>query len=302
MMTKEGFSCARTRAAGYYRVAVVKQNGEVRAISDQQSRIVDFCYQNGWALVEEYMDAGLSGADDHRPEFQRLIERATGDDHPFDVIVVDSYTRFFRDTLLFELYIRKLEAHRVRLVSVTRAIDEDDANQVIMRNVLWVFDDYRSKETSRLILRGLVENARQGFWNGATPPLGYRVIAAKTTNGRKRKCLAIDPAEAVTIKLIFNLFRLGDGASGPMGIKPIADYLNSKGYRTRVGGRFGTSNIRQILGNPTYMGRFMYNRFLPKSRQLRPVEEIIVVEVPAIIGLEDFNEVQALLLRSETAA
>lgn len=35
--------------------------------------------------------------DDNRPELQRMIERATDGDHPFDVIVVHSYSRFFRD-------------------------------------------------------------------------------------------------------------------------------------------------------------------------------------------------------------
>ena len=27
-------------------------------------------------------------------------------------------------------------------------------------------------------MRALKENARQGFWNGSLPPIGYRVVAA----------------------------------------------------------------------------------------------------------------------------
>ena len=46
-----------------------------------------------------------------------MIERACDDDGPFDLIVVHSFSRFFRDAFGLEMYVRKLAKSDVRLVS-----------------------------------------------------------------------------------------------------------------------------------------------------------------------------------------
>jgi hypothetical protein len=52
------------------------------------------------------------------------------------------------------------------------------------------------------------ENARQGFWNGALPPIGYRIVEAAEQHGhRTKKTLEIDPIQAETVRLIFRLAR-----------------------------------------------------------------------------------------------
>ena len=33
------------------------------------------------------------------------------------------------------------------------------------------------------MLRAMKENARQGFWNGSLPPIGYRVVEAAEQRG-----------------------------------------------------------------------------------------------------------------------
>ncbi|SCW57559.1 hypothetical protein SAMN02927924_01478 [Sphingobium faniae] len=47
-----------------------------------------------------------------------------------------------------------------------------------MHRIMTLFDEYQSKETAKHTLRAMNENARQGFWNGARPPIGYRVVEA----------------------------------------------------------------------------------------------------------------------------
>ena len=51
-------------------------------------------------------------------------------------------------------------------------------------------------------------------WNGATPPLGYKLIQAEKRGAKVKKKLEIDPVEAETVRLIFKLYILGDGSSG----------------------------------------------------------------------------------------
>jgi site-specific DNA recombinase len=55
-----------------------------------------------------------------------------------------------------------------------------------MRKVIALFDEYQSKENAKHVIRSMKENARQGFWNGATPPLGYRLIEAEKRGAKIR--------------------------------------------------------------------------------------------------------------------
>ena len=48
-----------------------------------------------------------------------------------------------------------------------------------MRKVIALFDEYQSKENAKHVIRSMKENARQGFWNGATAPLGYKLVEAE---------------------------------------------------------------------------------------------------------------------------
>ena len=71
----------------------------------------------GWLIAAEYIESGASATDDRRPEFQKMIERACDGENIFDVIVVHSFSRFFRDAFGLEFYVRKLAKHGVRLLS-----------------------------------------------------------------------------------------------------------------------------------------------------------------------------------------
>ena len=105
----------------------------------------------------------------------------------------------------------------------------------MVRQFLTIFDEYQSKENAKHVIRTMKENARQGFWNGSQPPLGYRTYVAEQRGAKAKKKLAIDPVEAETIRLIFKLISQGDEPPGPMGVKATASWLNEHGYRTRRG-------------------------------------------------------------------
>ncbi len=76
-------------------------------------------------------------------------------------------------------------------------------------------------------------SAKQGFWNGATPPLGYKIVEAERRGQKIKKKLDIDPVEAEIVRLIFRLYLEGDGVGGPLGVKDVTSWLNNNGYRTR---------------------------------------------------------------------
>ena len=84
-----------------------------------------------------------------------------------------------------ELCIRKLHKHGVDVVSITQPTG-DDPSQQLMRQIIGIFDEYTSRENGKNVTRAMRESAKQGFWNGATPPLGYRIIEAERAAPRSR--------------------------------------------------------------------------------------------------------------------
>ena len=159
-----------------------------------------------------------------------MIDAATTKPPAFDVILVHSFSRFFRDQFQLEFYVRRLAKAGVRLVSITQELGDDPDEQ---------HDPADHGAVRRISVQGerqaharaMKENARQGFWNGALPPIGYRIVDASEQRGhRTKKTLEIDPIQAETVRLIFRLAREGNGSSGPMGVKSIATHLNAIGH------------------------------------------------------------------------
>lgn len=54
----------------------------------------------------------------------------------------------------------------------------------MMRQIMALFDEYQSKENAKHLLRALKENARQGFWNGSLPPIGYRIVVPSSASAK----------------------------------------------------------------------------------------------------------------------
>src|ERR1700732_4667089 len=217
------------RAALYMRVSTGRQAEHDLSIPDQRSQLKSWCRAKGLDVVAEFVEAGASAGDDRRPIFQQMIERACDGEQAFDLILVHSYSRFFREAFEQEFYLRKLAKHGVRVVSITQPVgDESEPVHAMMRKVIALFDEYQSKENAKHVIRSMKENARQGFWNGATPPLGYKLIEAEKRGAKIKKKLEVDPVEAETVRLIFKLYLLGDGSSGALGVKEIVKLMYAR--------------------------------------------------------------------------
>jgi site-specific DNA recombinase len=284
------------RAALYMRVSTNRQVEHNLSVPDQRAQLTSWCKAKQWEIGAEFIEPGATATDDKRRVFQQMIERACDGEQAFDVIVVHSYSRFFRDAFGQEFYLRKLAKHGVKLVSITQPLgDEDDPAQAMMRKVIALFDEYQSKENAKHVIRSMKENARQGFWNGATCPLGYHLVEVEKRGAKVKKSLAIDAVEAETVRLIYKLYLYGDGTSGALGVKEVVKWLNRNGYRTRRGQTFGVGPVHKILTNTVYIGQWKFNQASSRSGERKPAEEIIIVNVPALIEPELFERVQQQL-------
>ena len=275
------------RAALYLRVSTTRQAKKDLSIPDQRLQAEAYCKAKGWSVITDYVEPGASATDDKRPKLQEMIADAARPDNPFDVVIVHSFSRFFRDAYQFEFYRRKLAKHGVEIASISQELGDDPMADMV-RQILTVFDEYQSKENSKHVRRTMKENARQGYWNGGPPPYGYRTAAAGMRGDTVKKKLEIEPPEAVIVRQVFDYSLQGKG------LRTIASTLNDNGLRYRNSRLFNSCLIHQILTRTTYTGHHYFNKTDSKTRKQRARSEWVEMASPVIISQETFDKAEAM--------
>jgi DNA invertase Pin-like site-specific DNA recombinase len=80
------------RVANYARVSTNSgQNPEM-----QIRELREYCKNRGWKIAGEFIDSGISGVTDSRPQLNRLMAEAHR--RRFDVVAVWDFSRFARST------------------------------------------------------------------------------------------------------------------------------------------------------------------------------------------------------------
>ena len=279
------------RAAIYVRVSTSRQAERDLSLPDQIAQCRAFCDRKDWSVAEVFQEPGASALDDDRPIFQEMIYKAKRSDKPFDFVVVHSLSRFSRDALHSEMYVRQLRKAGVQLVSITQET-ADDRDGEFYRKLLNIFDEQQSRENAKHVHRAMCENARQGFWNGSHAPFGYRVETKERRGNKDKRVLVVEEAEATLVQKIFAMAAGEEGR--PVGVKAITSFMNERGI-TRRGRRFGTGTVHELLSDTTYHGLHYFNRRDSRSGKPRPPSQWIAVHVPAIVSEEKFNAVRALM-------
>lgn len=293
--TKQACRVGRPRVAIYTRVSTDRQSAHEISEVDQLKQLRRACVEREWDIAAEFNDASSAFLGQHRPEFERMLAQAVGPDHPFDIIFVHSLSRYYRDMLMSEQRFRELERHGVQVTSLTENIDGEAG--WMMRSLIAMFNEQSSRETSKHVKRTRIENAKQGYWNGGKPPIGYMSVPCEELFGDKtKKRLAEDPEWAPIIRLIFRLHREGDGEGHPLGAVGICDYLNRHGYKSRSNGLWHASTVHRILTNEAYVGRVYMNRIDTSTGVERPRSEWVYSPAPALVSDEEFEETQIRLI------
>lgn len=81
------------------------KKGESESISNQRSILRRFAKNNHLAVVEEYVDDGVSGTTFHRPAFKRMIQDI--EDKKINMILTKDLSRLGRDYIGIGHYLEK---------------------------------------------------------------------------------------------------------------------------------------------------------------------------------------------------
>jgi DNA invertase Pin-like site-specific DNA recombinase len=106
------------RCAIYARVSTV---GNQQSPEMQVRELREYVERRGWTLAGEYIDAGVSGAKDSRPELNRLM--ADAHRRKFDVVAVWKFDRFARSVSHLLRALDTFKALGIEFVSLSESLD-----------------------------------------------------------------------------------------------------------------------------------------------------------------------------------
>jgi DNA invertase Pin-like site-specific DNA recombinase len=108
---------APIRAAIYARVSTLNgQNPDV-----QTREIEEYCQRRGFEIFSVYVDKGVSGKKDSRPQLNRMMEDAH--QRRFDVVVVARFDRFARSVSHLLRALETFNALGIQFVSLAEQVD-----------------------------------------------------------------------------------------------------------------------------------------------------------------------------------
>ncbi len=199
-----------------------------------------YAEQHNLNVIHHYIDRAMSGTNDRRPEFQRMI--ADSAKKQFKYVIVYKFDRFARNMYDSAIYEHKLELNGVILISATEQLG-DGNESLIVKALLRAMAEVYSRQLSENVTRGMKESALKANSTGGTIPFGYQL---------KDKKLVPDERTAPYVKYIFHEYAAGKAKMD------ILRELESKGCRKSNGKALTIQNITYILANIKYIGVFKF--------------------------------------------
>lgn len=254
------------RTVIYARVSTEDQL-EKYGLPSQLRACREFAAAQGWIVIEEITDDGISGTILERPGLDRVRRLVcTG---AVDVVLMVDTDRLSRE--LVHLLILKPEIEKRARLEFVAGKFEDSPSGRLFYSVKGAIGQYEREVIRERTMRGKKERASAGRIVGGRVAYGYRYDEGK---------LLPDEERAAAVRNIFDWYTQGESIRG------IARRLRENGTPTWGGRKWGHSSVRRILSNETYAGVAYYGTHRREGALLRkrqPANRIAVL-VPALIA------------------
>ena len=247
----------QNRVCCLYRVSTDKQvdydNNHEADIPMQRKAYHKFAEKMGWNIVHEEQEDGVSGHKvraENRDKIQTIKELARKG--RFDILLVFMFDRIGRIADETPFVVEWFVKNGIQVWSTQEGEQRFDNHIDKLLNYIRFWQaDGESEKTSIRTKTSLGQMVEEGHFKGGSAPYGYNLVKSGRFNKRKHELydLKINESEAIVVRLIFDKY-----TSEGYGTWRIANFLNSKGYKTRKGKNWHQASIRGILGNLTYTG------------------------------------------------
>ena len=214
-------------------------NQTEQSIEGQVRACKEYAERNDILVVDSYIDRAMTGTNDHRPEFQRMIKDSSKKE--WDYVIVYKLDRFSRNKYESVIHRKTLKDNGVKLLSAMENIP-DTPEGIILEGLLESMNQYFSAELSQKTKRGMKENRLKGYSQGGRLVYGYK---------KNDKKIVIDENEAAIVRYIYEKYDAG------YYVNDILTMLKTKGITNR-GKPFYYEMINRILSCEYYTGIYRF--------------------------------------------
>ncbi|MCM3171188.1 recombinase family protein [Paenibacillus sp. MER 99-2] len=277
------------RVATLYRVSTKGQLDGNDILMQQRSCRAMIENQEGWKLVKEYTERGVSGfkvSASNRDVIQQAKEDA--ENGLFDVLLVFMFDRLGRKDdetpFVLEWFVnkgiemwsvidgqQKIEAHTDRLINYLR---------------FWQSSG-ESRKTSERVNEKHMQMVEDGIFRGGGIPYGYKGVDSGKVNKKGKVLLKLVRHEEES-KVVHRIFRLVlDEGYGQLRITKL---LNEESIPTRKAKQWGAATVNVILKNPIYKGIMRYRKESGNDTFSKPIPELVIVSEEEWNSVQDIRE------------
>ncbi|MES2436989.1 MAG: recombinase family protein [Patescibacteria group bacterium] len=300
--------------AVYGRVSTSNQENE-GTIETQLSAVNQFAKNNGYTIVQQYIDNGWSGDSLARPELDKLREDAKS--KIWDAVLIYDPDRLARRYSYQELVMDELKEKGIPVLFVTVPQAKNDEDR-IMYGMRGLFSQYERMKIAERFRLGKVRKAKNNHVIASEAPYGYTFVKRNGKPGDTgfyQGYYEINEREAQIVNCMFSW--VGDEGLTLRGVVQRLQKLCIPPRKSKRG-VWSTSTLSTLFRNKTYIGEAHYGasyaivplnplkkdgyrKIKKTSRKSKPENEWIKITTPKIVEEELFNRV-GLRLRSNFEA
>lgn len=249
--------------AGYLRLSEEDGNNESVSIANQRQMILQYAEENGYDIVEFYIDDGFKGYTMSRPSFDRMIRDLKDD--VIDGFIVKDLSRLGRHSAKVQLILEELAVLEKEIISINDNYSNLKDDDSIIGIKAW-FNERYVKDISKKIKTVIHSKQKEGKWV-VHVPYGYK------RDYTKKNAFMIDELAAVHVKQAFELYVNGYGSNAIAKIfndnhVPTPSQANERirqeaglePSKRQVVELWSSTVVKRLIANEFYMGTLVQRK------------------------------------------
>jgi site-specific DNA recombinase len=242
-----------------------------QSIEGQLRVCEQYAKNNDFVILNTYIDRAMTGTNDNRPDFQKMIKDSSNKE--FEFIIVYKLDRFSRNKYETAKYKKILKDNGVKLVSAMENIP-DTPEGIILESLLEGMAEYYSAELAQKVKRGMHETRLKGNYQGGGLPYGYKI------DGKK---IVIDDTKVDTVRYIFKQYAMGKSVNEIINeLIQMGIYCHSKNVCKNT--------IYNMLKNERYIGKYTKDNEVYTNMFPRIIDDETFAKVKARRGINHYGK------------
>lgn len=282
-------------AAQYLRKSRMEEGMDTEEVlAKHRKALAEFAARNNIHIIETYYEVVSGESLYARPEMLRLLKDV--EDGCYDAVLCMDLDRLSRGRMRDQgVILDTFKDSGTLIITPEKTYDLSDELDDEMAEFKTFLSRREYKIINKRLRRGLNQSIQDGCYV-ANAPYGYK----KTTIDKKPTLEIFEP-EANFVRMMYRMYADGYGCVS------IANQVNLLGARPHRSAAFSRNSVAQILRNPTYIGKVVWNQksHVKKGAHgnakhitiYNPREKWTITDGlhPAIVDKELYDQVQTIM-------